>query len=104
MSGHEIPFDFGVAASAIESIPVAIRTRRERLGLSLRQVADAAGLSFMTVSRVEAGKGFDARTAVRLMRWLDGPPMPQQCDKPPAGWWCSRAAGHSGPCAARESE
>lgn len=22
------------------------------------------------------------------------------CDRPPIGWWCSRAAGHDGPCAA----
>lgn len=23
------------------------------------------------------------------------------CRIPPAGWWCSREAGHDGPCAAR---
>lgn len=23
------------------------------------------------------------------------------CTVPPAGWWCSRGAGHEGPCAAR---
>lgn len=23
------------------------------------------------------------------------------CKLPPAGWWCSRAPGHEGPCAAR---
>jgi hypothetical protein len=23
-----------------------------------------------------------------------------QCSKPPAGWYCTRAAGHDGPCAA----
>lgn len=23
------------------------------------------------------------------------------CSLPPPGWWCSRAAGHEGPCAAR---
>lgn len=22
------------------------------------------------------------------------------CDRPPPGWWCSRAKGHEGPCAA----
>lgn len=25
------------------------------------------------------------------------------CKKPPAGWWCSRAQNHEGPCAARPS-
>lgn len=24
------------------------------------------------------------------------------CTVPPEGWWCSRDAGHEGPCAARE--
>lgn len=23
------------------------------------------------------------------------------CEVPPDGWWCSREAGHAGPCAAR---
>lgn len=26
------------------------------------------------------------------------------CEKPPAGWWCSRSKGHAGPCAAREKK
>lgn len=25
----------------------------------------------------------------------------EQCKIPPKGWWCSRGAGHEGPCAAR---
>lgn len=25
----------------------------------------------------------------------------QSCRVPPPGWWCSRPAGHEGPCAAR---
>lgn len=35
-----------------------------------------------------------------------GDPMPtwhsDACEKPPAGWQCSRTKGHTGPCAARE--
>lgn len=27
--------------------------------------------------------------------------MPELCRQPPVGWWCSREAGHKGPCAAR---
>lgn len=27
--------------------------------------------------------------------------MSDSCKAPPAGWWCSRAEGHEGPCAAR---
>lgn len=33
----------------------------------------------------------------------DGDPpgeLARQCDKPPAGWRCSREPGHEGPCAA----
>jgi len=26
------------------------------------------------------------------------------CQLPPKGWWCSREAGHEGPCAARTDE
>lgn len=26
-----------------------------------------------------------------------------ECLKPPSGWWCSRKAGHDGPCAARRT-
>ncbi len=28
-------------------------------------------------------------------------PSPAACKIPPSGWWCSRSAGHEGPCAAR---
>lgn len=31
----------------------------------------------------------------------DDPPPWQGCEVPPEGWWCSRTAGHDGPCAAR---
>lgn len=26
------------------------------------------------------------------------------CQLPPPGWWCSRDAGHDGPCAARQGQ
>lgn len=28
--------------------------------------------------------------------------IPNACEIPPEGWWCSREVGHGGPCAARE--
>ncbi len=31
----------------------------------------------------------------------DTPETPTRCQVPPPGWWCSRSAGHDGPCAAR---
>lgn len=30
----------------------------------------------------------------------DGQRIPQRCTRPPAGWTCSLAEGHEGPCAA----
>lgn len=30
----------------------------------------------------------------------EGPPASPACDRPPAGWRCSRESGHDGPCAA----
>lgn len=42
-----------------------------------------------------------------LFRPLGAPPegtepaAQPQCQLPPPGWWCSRGAGHDGPCAAR---
>jgi len=29
--------------------------------------------------------------------------LPDLCDRPPVGWWCSREFGHEGPCAARST-
>lgn len=28
------------------------------------------------------------------------PPAPEECDRPPIGWRCTRGRGHEGPCAA----
>ena len=37
--------------------------------------------------------------------FLSGADVPPNgtCTVPPSGWWCSRKAGHPGPCAAREA-
>ncbi len=31
-------------------------------------------------------------------------PHDRGCTRPPTGWWCSREAGHPGPCTARRGE
>jgi len=31
-------------------------------------------------------------------------PEPESCTVPPAGWYCTRQAGHAGPCAAYPTE
>jgi transcriptional regulator with XRE-family HTH domain len=52
----------------------AVRRRREQQGLSLRDVADATGVSASTLSRIENGTGKpDADNIARLAAWLDMP-------------------------------
>lgn len=45
-------------------------TRREREGLSLREVAKITGVSASTLSRIENGVSFDWETGQALIRWL----------------------------------
>ena len=55
------------------------------------------------------GVHFSPEVAADLKRMIDAhtciapepDPVTDECDKPPAGWWCSRERGHNGPCAAR---
>lgn len=51
-----------------------LRERRAASGLSMRRAADAAEVSFMTLSRVEAGAQPDLATFLRLCAWLHVPP------------------------------
>ncbi len=52
----------------------AIRRKREELGMSLRDVADATGVSASTLSRIENGTGKpDADNIARLTGWLNVP-------------------------------
>ena len=44
-------------ANIFENIGSAIRTRRKRLGMTQRDLAEIAGLQRQTISRVEAGNG-----------------------------------------------
>jgi transcriptional regulator with XRE-family HTH domain len=52
----------------------AIRRKREQLRASLRDVANATGVSASTLSRIENGTGKpDADNIARLTTWLDVP-------------------------------
>ena len=52
----------------------AIKRKREDAGMSLRDVADATGVSASTLSRIENGTGKpDADNIARLTSWLDMP-------------------------------
>ena len=53
---------------------IAIKRRREELGMSLRDVADVIDVSASTLSRIENGTGRpDADNIARITQWLDMP-------------------------------
>ena len=57
-----------------EELGRAIRRKRDESGASLRDVADATGVSASTLSRIENGTGKpDADNIARLTSWLDVP-------------------------------
>ena len=59
-------------ATRLALLAVDVRTRREVLGLSLRECATFCGVSYSTLSRVERGKGMSAEVYLRLAAWLEG--------------------------------
>ena len=58
----------------VEALGEMLRERRTASGLSMRRTADAARVSFMTLSRVEGGAQPDLATFLRLCAWLRLPP------------------------------
>jgi transcriptional regulator with XRE-family HTH domain len=58
----------------LDALALMLRERREGAGLSIRQAAAAAEVSFMTLSRVESGSQPDLTTFLRLCSWLHVPP------------------------------
>lgn len=58
--------------AALDDLPILVRGERRRRGLSLRQVAVEADVSFTLIARFESGGGVNLANAVALMRWLDG--------------------------------
>lgn len=60
----------GEVADGLEALPVTLRETRRVRGLSLRQAAELAGVSITTISRIEAGKGYNVSAAIRLLRFL----------------------------------
>jgi transcriptional regulator with XRE-family HTH domain len=60
------------AAVAVEGLGSLVREHRGRQ--SIRQAAEEAGVSFSTISRVEAGAQPDLATFLRLCAWLEVPP------------------------------
>ena len=61
-----------------------VRTRRERLGMDKRGLAEAAGVNRNTLSAVESGDSFNRSTLTKIERALDEAEREAGIDAPPA--------------------
>jgi len=60
-------------AAVVEQLPLLVREKRRRDGLSLREAARQLGCSFSTIGRLESGgHGWNGRLLADVLRWLDG--------------------------------
>lgn len=64
---------FAELAEAIEGLPLIVLSARRSHHLSQRQLAKATGLSFSTISRIEAGREMSTVSLLVILRWLDAP-------------------------------
>lgn len=53
-------------------LSAAIRDKRQREGLSLRDSAEASGVAFSTLARIEAGKTPSLKVDRQIRHWLTG--------------------------------
>jgi|SRR5882672_8533445 len=83
-------FEVGLVDNSIPNDRVIIRPNRREM-LAIGALFRRAALKAKK-SEGKSGEEYEAPTLKRL------------CNRPPAGWWCSREPDHDGPCAAREFE
>lgn len=62
---------YGELAQVIENLPLLVREKRRREGMSLRTAAADSGVHFMTLRRFELGENAAMSSVVCLLRWLD---------------------------------
>jgi DNA-binding XRE family transcriptional regulator len=60
-------------ATVLESLPLLLREARRWRRLSQRAIAPEIGISYATVSRIEAGGDCTLPNAIAVLRWLDRP-------------------------------
>lgn len=65
------PTPYAEMAEVIARLPMLLREARRARGLSLRAAARQLGMSFSTVTRMEAGEDCALSNAVAVLRWLD---------------------------------
>lgn len=76
---EEVPSSYTELVSVLEVLPLLVREKRRRDGLSLRAAARQLGLSASTVNRVEknegqgdAEQGVTLSSAITILRWVGG--------------------------------
>lgn len=57
----------------LDHLPILVREKRRRDGLSVRAAARGLGVSFSTLSRVEHGEDCSLATARALLGWVGAP-------------------------------
>jgi hypothetical protein len=65
---------YGELADVLATLPLLLRAERRRRQLSVRAAAEELGMSFATVSRIEAGEDCALSNAAKVLRWLGTPP------------------------------
>lgn len=68
-SNPAAPTGYDEVIGVLESLPVIVREARRRKGLSLRSAAEEIGVSFSTMSRIEAGHGCVLESAIAVLWW-----------------------------------
>lgn len=58
-------------AKTLEFLPALVREARRQRRMTLREAADATGVSFNAISRFERGGDMMLSSAIALVRWLD---------------------------------
>lgn len=67
------PTSYDELASLVENLPLLVREKRRREGLSIREAARQVGCSFSTLHRFESSdQGWNGRLLPDLLRWLGG--------------------------------
>lgn len=67
------PTTYSELADVIANLPLLVREARRGRRLSQRGAAEQIGISFSTVSRMEAGEDCVLSNVIAVLRWLDYP-------------------------------
>jgi len=72
----EKPLAYDELARILLNLPLLVREKRRRLGLSQRGVGRVSRISFATVARCEAGYDLKLSSVLELLEWIGTPDNP----------------------------